>query len=550
MMTTDPENPESAVPPAAESASETPAPQTTAPATPASEPVAEPAAEAPAASPAQPVQQNGAEHADAAAEATEQSETEAVAEASAAQAEAETAADAGSGSRIREQMAAATDAMPQPESSATTSGESKSVQIPKADDLGDDLAAEIAAAQAGDTAIPSATPATTSDASPEATAGEGDELTVGSKIKAVVQTIHGGDIFLEAGLRKTVAVQSTQFPEGKIPAVGDSLDIVIDSVDEDGLIRGRIPRARHRAGGNWDGLAVGQVVDCHVTAVNKGGLQVTVSSLRAFMPASQVELGYAGNLEQYVDQKLTAQITEVNPRKRNLVVSRRALLQAERAEGEQDFWKTVEVGQELPGVVKTLKDYGAFVNIGAVDGFLHIGEISWARINHPRDVLSEGQEVVVKVLKLDEEKKRVSLGMKQMGSNPWADAADRYAKESIVAGRVTRITDFGAFVELEPGLEGMVHISELAWRRVGSVGEVLTAGETRDFQVVEVDPKRRRVSLSVKALEKQPDPPPGTPKSESDEPDVPRKPRNPNLRGGTGSDSSGSGLFGNPSDFS
>jgi small subunit ribosomal protein S1 len=246
---------------------------------------------------------------------------------------------------------------------------------------------------------------------------------------------------------------------------------------------------------------------------------------------------------------MTVQITEVNAKKRNLVVSRRALLQAERAEGEGEFWSGVEVGQDFKGVVKTLKDYGAFVNIGPVDGFLHIGEISWSRINHPKDVLAEGQEVDVKILKLDADKKRISLGMKQLAQNPWSHASEQYAQGRTVSGKVTRITEFGAFVELEPGLEGMVHISELAWRRVGSVGEILKVGETRDFQVVEVDTKRKRVSLSLKALEKRPEPP----KSEKPEepepaPVEPRKPRNTNLRGGTGS-SSGRGMFGNPSDF-
>jgi small subunit ribosomal protein S1 len=157
--------------------------------------------------------------------------------------------------------------------------------------------------------------------------------------------------------------------------------------------------------------------------------------------------------------------------------------------------------------VKTLKDYGAFINIGPVDGFLHIGEISWARINHPRDILSEGQKIEVKILKLDQEKKRISLGLKQMAQNPWANATEKYAKGNIVTGTVTRLAEFGAFVELEAGLEGMVHISELAWRRVGSVGEILKVGDSREFQVVEVDPKRKRVSLSVKALEKRPEPP-------------------------------------------
>lgn len=453
------------------------------------------------------------------------------------------------GARIREKMAAATDALPQPDetTAAPATRRSGPVEIPKEDELEADLEAQIAAAMSGDIAVPAAV---TAEVAPEEAAA-GKEIAVGSKVKGVVQAIHGGEIFLEAGLLHNIVLQVTQFAEGKQPSVGDQLDVIIDSAGADGLIKGRIPRARHRAGGNWESLAAGQVVDCLVTAVNKGGLQVTVSNLRAFMPASQVELGFAGNLEQYVGQKMSVQITEVNPKKRNLVVSRRALLQAERAEGETDFWTKVEAGQDYPGIVKTIKDYGAFVNIGPVDGFLHIGEISWSRINHPKDVLTEGQQIDVRILKLDQEKKRISLGMKQLAQNPWASAAERYAQGRNVTGTVSRLAEFGAFVELEAGLEGMVHISELAWRRVGSVGEILKVGETREFQVVEVDTKRKRVSLSLKALEKRPE----SPKPEKTEdqapaaPEEPRKPRNTNLRGGTGTAGKGGGLFGNPSDF-
>jgi small subunit ribosomal protein S1 len=455
--------------------------------------------------------------------------------------------------RIRERMTSATESIPQPEATSAAPKErrSGSVEIPAADDLDSSLEAQIVAMQSEDSSVP-VTVGGEEPAAEGESEGAAKSVGSGSKVKGTVQAIHGGEIFLDAGLRQNVVLQVTQFPEGKQPAVGDVLDVIIDAEDADGLIKGRIPRARHRAGGNWEALAVGQVVDCMVTAVNKGGLQVSVSNLRAFLPASQVEMGFAGELEQYVGQKLTVQITEVNPKKRNLVVSRRALLQAERAEGEGAFWSQVEVGQDYRGTVKTLKDYGAFINIGPVDGFLHIGEISWARINHPRDLLSEGQQLDVKILKLDPEKKRISLGLKQMAQNPWSSAAERYATGTVVTGRVTRLADFGAFVELEVGLEGMVHISELAWRRVGSVGEILKVGDSREFQVVEVDPKRKRVSLSVKALEKRPEPPPRPEKAAEEPeaaPDEARKPRNTNLRGGTGTSAGGRGLFGNPNDF-
>ena len=468
------------------------------------------------------------------------------------QAEAAMLTDVGAVTRVREKMASSEPQAQQPEHVTPRQGQGHkpvAVEIPTADELDASVEAEISAALADNAgAMPEAVIVPGGE-----TDDDGDTKTVvqGTKVRGTVQAIHGGEVFLDAGLRHNVVLSLTQFPNDKHPNVGDQLDVIIDAKDADGLIKGRIPRARHRAGGNWDSLSVGQVVDCHVSAVNKGGLQVMVSNLRAFLPASQVEIGFAGNLESFIGQKLTVQITEVNAKKRNLVVSRRALLQAERAEGEGEFWARVEVGQDHSGTVKTLKDYGAFINIGPVDGFLHIGEISWTRINHPRDVLTEGQQVDVKILKLDPEKKRISLGMKQLAQNPWTSASERYVAQSTVSGTVTRITEFGAFIELEPGLEGMVHISELAWRRVGSVGEVLKVGETHDFQVVEVDPKRKRVSLSLKALEKRPEPP-QTERHRAPEPEAPpepKRPRNENLRGGTGTPGSGRGMFGNPSDF-
>lgn len=456
----------------------------------------------------------------------------------------------GAGSRIREKLTSHSDDRAvgssdggKPRQERTPSG--APIEIPPDDELDSALEEQISAAMTTDTSAPVVTaPVAGVQAEEGEAAPPAEEIGPGSQLKGTVQQIHGENVFVEAGVRSGIVVPLRQFPENKQPSVGDELTVIIDSVDEDGLYKARIPQGRHKAGGDWDALAAGQVVDCMVSGTNKGGLQVTVSNLKGFMPASQVDLGYVSDLEAYVGQKLTAQITEVNKKKRNLVLSRRVLLQAERESQQGDFWASLQVGQDHEGIVKTIKNYGAFVNLGPMDGFLHIGEMAWSRINHPNEVVSEGQTVQVKILKLDEERKRVSLGMKQLIQNPWLSAVERYAPERVVPGKVTRVADFGAFVELEPGIEGLVHISELAWRRVGSVGEVLSTGDTRDFQVIEVDPKRKRISLSVKALEKRPE----QPAAEHKEPAPARKP-NPNLRGGTSGKNGGSGLFGNPSDF-
>ncbi|MEZ6123230.1 MAG: S1 RNA-binding domain-containing protein [Planctomycetaceae bacterium] len=426
----------------------------------------------------------------------------------------------------------------------------KQVEIPRDADLDSDLEAEIAAAMGGVSEPVTTINVPAADGGEDGAAGaktEPQEIGPGSRLTGIVQLIHDDDVFLNAGLLSDVVISLKQFPADKPPVVGDTLKVVVDHIDADGLTRARLPHARSKAGGNWDALSVGQVVDAQVTAVNKGGLQVTVSGLKGFLPASQIELGFVSDLEQYVGQKLSVKVTEVKPKKRNLVVSRKALLVEERDQNQASFWETVEVGQDHTGVVKTLKNYGAFVNIGPIDGFLHIGEISWSRINHPNEVLQEGQEVQVRILKYEREKNRISLGMKQLVQNPWQGLAERYPSERIVTGRVSRIADFGAFIELEPGVEGMVHVSELAWRRVGSVGEVLKVGDEKDFKVLEVDGKRRRVSLSLKALEQKPE---SAKKEEPVEEERPVRKPNADLRGGMGRASGAGGLFGNPSDFS
>ena len=423
------------------------------------------------------------------------------------------------------------------------------IEIPGADDLDVDIEAEISSALGAETvpAGPAGTPAA------EGAAGvEEDEYVFGpgSKLTGTVHHIKGDDIFVNAGLPTDVLVGLKQFAEGKQPAIGDTLKLVVDSIDGDGLIRARIPEARTKTkGGNWDGLAAGQVVDCQVTGVNKGGLQVSLANLKGFLPASQVDLGFVANMEEYVGQKVTVQITEVNPKKRNLVVSRKVLLLAEREEQQAGFWETMEVGKDYAGTVKTLKPYGAFVSLGPIDGFLHIGEISWARIAHPNEVLKEGQQIQVRVIKIDKDKNRISLGMKQLVQNPWENLTAKYPAERIVNGKVTRASEFGAFVELEPGVEGLVHISELAWRRVGTVAEVLKVGDEKDFKGLEVDQKRKRVSLSLKALEQKPESmKKAEAEQEAEDNRPPRKP-NPNLQGGMGGGGLGGGLFGNPKDF-
>lgn len=433
---------------------------------------------------------------------------------------------------------------------------------PEVDDLGEGLEAELAAAlsaqggqelpktlsdeEAAAEAIAAGTAATPA-ASP---ADEG--IAEGDRLKGKVESINNDDVFVDLGSKALGIpgiVPLRQFGD-KPPVVGQEVDVKVTSIKEaEGLIQLSLPRGHHKPAGDWDAVSAGQVVECMVNKSNKGGLEVSVGSLRGFLPASQADLYFVGDLEPFVGQKLTVQITEVNPKKRNLVVSRRKYLEAEREEIQKELWEKLAIGQEHTGVVKNIKDYGAFVDIGGIDGFLHIGEISWNRIKHPKDALSEQQQINVKILKIDQEKNRISLGMKQLQQDPWQLAEDRYAADSTVTGKVTRTTDFGAFIELEPGLEGLIHISELDHRRVKRVTEVLTSGQEISAKVLEVDPNRKRISLSIKALIDKPD---GPSEQAEQQPAYERKRKGPLLGGNAEEKASGGGsggLFGNPKDY-
>lgn len=421
---------------------------------------------------------------------------------------------------------------------------------PKQESLEDSLEKEIEAAMSGQMASPTAAPPgamTPSAATSDLPASE-DQLESGTKLKAKVQSINAEDVFCDVGYRSPGLLPARQFPQGKQPRVGEEFLVIVEKYDpENSVILVNLPKATRKARGNWEELTVGQVTECLVNKTNKGGLEVTVGGLRAFLPASQVDFGFVSSMESFVGQKLTVQITELNPAKRNLVVSRRAVMIAERKELAGAFWEKVEVGQQYTGNVKTIKDYGAFIDLGGADGFLHIGEMSWTRVKHPSEVLQEGQQCDVVVLSLDREKQKIGLGMRQLSHNPWGSVESTYSIGKEVTGKITRTTDFGAFVELEPGVEGLIHISEMDHQRIRKVTDVVNVGQEVQAQVLEVAPDRQRISLSLKALKQKPEKPkdedlaPG--KGESYE----RKRKEP-LRGGTAM-GGGGGLFGNPGDF-
>ena len=423
---------------------------------------------------------------------------------------------------------------------------------PKVENLDTQMEAEIEAALAAGPLEPTVNISAEEVAAGGAPISE-ETLEEGAKLKGKIEAVHGENVFIDLGLRSPGVIPVRQF-ESKTPEKGQEVKVVVERIDdEEGLIFLNLPRGARKVSGNWDAVSPGLTVDCMVNKTNKGGLEVSIGSLRGFLPAGQVDLRYIEDLEPFIGQKLRVKIVEANRQKRNLIVSRRAILEEDRKDAEEILSAKLKTGQKYAGIIKTIKDYGAFVDIGGVDGFLHIGEISWNRINHPSEVIKEGDEVDVQVISLDPDKKRIGLGMRQLVPNPWADAVDKYAKGTTVSGKVTRVTEFGAFVELEPGMEGLVHISQLAYHRVATVTDVLSVGQEIDLQVLEVDPRRKRIGLSLKALMEKPQAKAREPRK-SDADFAPSggeayvRTRKGELKGGTGTSGPG-GLFGDPKSF-
>lgn len=286
---------------------------------------------------------------------------------------------------------------------------------------------------------------------------------------------------------------------GSAFSVGQKVPLVVIGMDNEGTLRLSHRRAREREA--WRTLeqaqARGDVLEATVIEAVKGGLLLDLG-VRAFMPASQVERGYVADLGAYVGRKLRFRIIEFNRGNRRVVVSQRVVLEEEAARQKEKVWAELAEGQVRRGVVKGLTDFGAFIDLGGVDGLLHVSEMSWGRVNHPSDVLSVGDEVQVKILKLDKEKEKISLGLKQVTPNPWDSVEERYQPGKVIQGRVVRIVPFGAFVELEPGVEGLVHISQLADRHVADPREVVQEGDTVSVRVLRASREERRISLSMR----------------------------------------------------
>lgn len=350
-----------------------------------------------------------------------------------------------------------------------------------------------------------------------------------------VHSIHGPDVFIDVpGGRSQGVLSITQFPEGK-PAIGTEVEVTIEGYDSaNGLLL--LSRRGAAVDVDWSTVAQGMVVEARVTETNKGGLAVEVNGIRGFMPISQIDMYRVENAEQFVNQRLFCMVTEVNPEERNLVVSRRALLEKEREEKREQLWQEIAEGQVREGIVRSIRDFGAFVDLGGADGLLHISEMSWKRIKDASEVVQPGQTVKVAVLKVDRDKRKLSLGLRQLMPSPWDNVQDKYPENHVVPGKVTRIMDFGAFVELEPGVEGLIHISELAPQRVHRVTDIVKPEQEVKVMVLRIDTAQKKIALSLKAAQPKEEETEAAETTEEAAPveKKPLRPRTTQLRGGIG----------------
>lgn len=332
------------------------------------------------------------------------------------------------------------------------------------------------------------------------------ELHRGDIITGTVVQVNDNEVMVDVGGKSEGIIPLNELANRPVEnphdvvAVGDEVKVFVLRVEnEDGhpvLSKRRADRQLA-----WEvlenALESGEELRAPAIEVVKGGLLVDVG-VRGFVPASLVERGYVEDLSQYIGKELRLRVIELDRSKNKVVLSQKAILDEEYEKLREATWASLAEGQVIKGIVRRLTDFGAFVDIGGVDGLLHVSELSWGRVEHPRDVLSEGQEIEVKVLAVDRESERVSLGLKQLLPNPWDTAEERYPVGSIVKGKVLRIASFGAFVEVEPGIEGLVHISQLANHHVAKTEDVVSVGEEIPVKVLSVDQDAHRMSLSLK----------------------------------------------------
>ncbi len=337
------------------------------------------------------------------------------------------------------------------------------------------------------------------------------EMVPGSIVTATVEDIDNEVVIVDAGLKSEGVIPRSQFLDDKgefTLRVGDQVKVAMEVVD-DGSGATRLSREKARRAECWqmleDAFSNGKAVQGMMNGRVKGGFTVDINDIRAFLPGSLVDMRPLRETAHLEGRPLDFKVIKLDQKRNNVVVSRRAVLEEENSAEREELLASLREGQEIKGVVKNLTDYGAFVDLGGVDGLLHITDMAWRRVRHPSEVVNVGDEVMVKILKFDREKSRVSLGIKQLGDDPWVDITRRYPEHARVPAVVTNLTDYGCFAEIEEGVEGLVHVSEMDWTNKNvHPSKVVAVGDNIEVMVLDIDEERRRISLGIKQCRPNP----------------------------------------------
>ncbi len=327
----------------------------------------------------------------------------------------------------------------------------------------------------------------------------------GSIIKATIVAIENGYVLVDAGLKSESSIPAEQFKNaaGELEVeVGQEVDVALDSI-EDGFGETQLSREKAKRHESW--IQLEKAYEDQETVIGvingkvKGGFTVEVNTIRAFLPGSLVDVRPVRDTAHLEGKELEFKVIKLDQKRNNVVVSRRAVIETENSAEREELLANLQEGHEVKGIVKNLTDYGAFVDLGGVDGLLHITDMAWKRVKHPSEIVNVGDEINVKVLKFDRERTRVSLGLKQLGEDPWVAIAKRYPESTKLTGRVTNLTDYGCFVEIEEGVEGLVHVSEMDWTNKNiHPSKVVNVGDSVEVMVLDIDEERRRISLGLK----------------------------------------------------
>ena len=330
----------------------------------------------------------------------------------------------------------------------------------------------------------------------------------GQIVKGTVAATGPSEVMVDIGFKSEGAVSIKEFSDPEAIEIGQEIEVFLENVEDQ---EGQVVLSKQKADFMrvWDSIKeahdTGNTVEGRLMRRIKGGIVVDLFGVEAFLPGSQIDIRQVKNFDQFIGQQFPFKIIKLNKARRNIVVSRRAVLEEERSKLREEIIKVLEEGQVREGVVKNITDFGAFIDLGGVDGLLHITDMSWGRVNHPSELVSIGDRIKVKVLNYDRERERISLGLKQLTTHPWENIEEKYPIDTQIRGKVVSITDYGAFVELEEGIEGLVHISEMSWtQHVRHPSKLVNIGDIVEVMVLKVDSENQKISLGMKQTEDDP----------------------------------------------